>query len=186
MKKYIYSVLFILISITNSLAQRMLPGQKGLNITTGTLSNEDPSKNYYFNIGMIVNGKNGNYQLWALEYSNQYYQYKDLRIANETYTAEGGYSFFLLGDTRRNITLNAILTVVAGYETINRGENSLYDGAEIHDKDNFIYGGGGRLSLETYLSDRFVLLLQGCTKILWGTDLKQFRPSAGIGIRFNF
>lgn len=186
MKKYIYSVLFILISITTSQAQRMLPGQKGLDITTGTLSNEDPSRNYYLNIGMIVNGKNGNYQLWALEYSNQYYRYKDLRIPHETYTAGGGYGFSLLGDTRRNITLNAIFTAVAGYESINRGESTLYDGAKILDRDNFIYGGGARLSLETYLSDHFVLLLQGRTKILWGTDLKQFRPSAGMGIRFNF
>jgi hypothetical protein len=186
MKKYIYSVLFILISSIASQAQRMLPGQKGIDINTGTLSNEDPSKNYYLNIGLIINGKNGNYQLWALEYSSQYYQYKDLRIPHETYTAEGGYSFLLLGNYRRNITLNAILTAVAGYETINRGENSLYDGAEILDKDNFIYGGGGRLSLETYLTDHFVLLLQGRTKIMWGTDLKQFRQSVGAGIRFNF
>lgn len=186
MKKYIYSVLFILISITASQAQRMLPGQKGIDINAGTLSNEDPSKNYYLNIGLIINAKNGNYQLWALEYSNQYFPYKHLKILHETYTAEGGYSFLLLGDTRRNITLNAILTAVAGYESINRGENTLPDGAKILPKDNLIYGGGGRLSLETYLSDHFVLLLQGRTKIMRGTDLKQFRPSVGAGIRFNF
>lgn len=186
MKKYIYSVLFILISSLASQAQRMLPGQKGIDINTGTLSNEDPSKNYYLNIELIVNGKNGNYQLWTLEYSNQYSLYKDLQIPHETYTAEAGYSIFLLGDTRRNITLNAILTAVGGYETINRGENTLPDGAQILNKDNFIYGGGGRLSLETYLSDRFVLLLQGRTKIIWGTDLKLFRPSVGAGLRFNF
>jgi hypothetical protein len=186
MKKYIYSVLFILISITNSHAQRRLPRQKGIDINMGTLSNVDPNKNYYLNIGMIVNAKNGNYQLWALEYSNQYYPYKHLKIPHETYTAEGGYSFLLLGDTRRNITLNAIFTAVAGYESINHGKNTLYDGAKILDKDNFIYGGGGRLSVETYLTDHFVLLLQGRTKIMWGTDIKQFRSSAGVGIRFNF
>nr|DAC74459.1 TPA_exp: conjugative transposon protein TraO [Elizabethkingia anophelis] len=75
---------------------------------------------------------------------------------------------------------------MAGYESINRGNTVLYDGSKLLDGDNFVYGTAGRLSFETYLSDRFVLLLQGRTKVLWGTDLKQFRPSAGVGLRFNF
>ena len=186
MKKYIYTVMLVLAGITTSQAQRMLPEQRGLEVNAGTLSDDNPGRNYYLNIGMTINGKNGNYQLWALEYTHQYYQYKDLRIPQETYTAEGGYSFFLLGDARKNVTLNAAITGVIGYETINRGEEILYDGAKILSGDNFIYGAGGRLSLETYLSDRFVLLLQGRTKVLWGTDLEQFRPSAGMGLRFNF
>ena len=91
----------------------------------------------------------------------------DTKIPQETYTAEGGYSFFLLGDTRKNITLNFALTGVIGYETINRGETLLYDGAKILTEDNFIYGAGVRLSFEKYLSDRFVVILQGRTKVLW-------------------
>ncbi|HEX8013838.1 MAG TPA: conjugal transfer protein TraO, partial [Flavobacterium sp.] len=84
------------------------------------------------------------------------------------------------------ITLNAGITGVVGYENINRGETMLYDGAKIMSEDNFIYGAGGRLTFETYLSDRFVLVLQGRTKVLWSTDLRQFRLSAGVGLRFNF
>lgn len=135
---------------------------------------------------MTVNGKKSNYQLWSAEYTHQYHHYKEIYIPQETYIAEGGYSFFLLGDARKNITLNAGITGVLGYESINRGESMLYDGAKIVSKDHFIYGAGGRLTFETYLSDCFVLFLQGRTKILWGTDLKQFRPSAGVGLRFNF
>lgn len=186
MKKYIYTVMLILMGITISKAQRMLPKQKGLELSAGTLSDDNLGRNYYLNIGMTVNGKNGNYQLWALEYTHQYYQYKDLHIPHETYTAEGGYSFFLLGDARKNITLNTAITGVFGYESINRGEEILYDGSKILSGNNFIYGVGGRLYFETYLSDRFVLLLQGRTKVLWGTDMEQFRPSVGVGLRFNF
>ncbi|TDQ10180.1 MULTISPECIES: conjugal transfer protein TraO [Bacteroidota] len=186
MKKYIYTVILILIGITTSQAQRMLPKQKGLEVNVGALSDDKIGNDYYINIGMTVNGKNGNYQLWALEYTHQYHDYKDLRIPQETYTAEGGYSFFLLGDASKNITLNAAITGVVGYESINRGEAMLYDGARIVSDDNFIYGAGGRLTFETYLSDHFVLVLHGRTKVIWGTDLKQFRPSAGIGLRFNF
>lgn len=173
-------------SITIAQAQRMLPKQKGLEVNAGVLSNDKIGNDYYINTTMTVNGKNGNYQLWALEYAHQYYQYKDLRIPQETYTAEGGYSFLLLGDARKNIIFNAAITGVVGYESINRGEELLFDGAKIISEDNFIYGAGGRLSFETYLSDHFVLVLQGRTKVLWGTDLKQFRPSAGVGLRFNF
>ena len=186
MKKYIYTVMLVLMGITATQAQRMLPKQKGLEINTGVLSNDKIGNDYYINIGMTVNGKNGNYQLWALEYTHQYHDYKNLSIPQETYTAEGGYSFFLLGDARKNITLNAGITGVIGYENINRGETMLDDGAKIVSENNFIYGAGGRLTFETYLSDRFVLILQGRTKVLWGTDLQQFRPSAGVGLRFNF
>ena len=186
MKKYIYTVLLVLIGITAAQAQRMLPKQKGLEISAGMLSDDKIGNDYYISVAMTVNGKNGNYQLWALEYTHQYHEYKDLRIPQETYSAEGGYSFFLLGDAWKNITLNFAATGVVGYETINRGEAMLYDGAKLLSEDNFIYGAGGRLTFETYLSDHFVIVLQGRTKILWGTDLQQFRPSAGVGLRFNF
>ena len=186
MKKYIYTMILVLIGITAGQAQRMLPKQKGLELNTGILSDAKIGYDFYFNVAMTVNGKNGNYRLWALEYTHQYHNYKNMRIPQETYTAEGGYSFFLLGDTRKNITLNAALSGVFGYESINRGEALLFDGAKIVSEDNFIYGAGGRLSFEIYLSDRFVLLLQGRAKVLWGTYLEQFRPSTGAGLRINF
>jgi hypothetical protein len=186
MKKYIYTVMFLFMSITVTQAQRMLPKQKGLEVNVGVLSDDKIGKDYYINVAMTTNSKNGNYQLWALEYTHQYQDYKDLRIPQETYTVEGGYSFFLLGDARKNITLNFGITGVVGYESINRGEALLYDGAKILSEDNLIFGAGGRLTFETYLSDRFVLVLQGRSKVLWGTDLEQFRPSAGVGLRFDF
>lgn len=186
MKKYIYTVMLVLVGITVAQAQRMLPKQKGIELNAGILSKDKIGNDYYLNIGMTVNGKNGNYQLWALEYTHQYHDYKNVRIPQETFTAEGGYSLFLLGDARKNITINLGITGVVGYESINLGEAILYDGAKILSEDNFIYGAGGRITFETYLSDRFVLVLQGRTKVFWGTDLEQFRPSAGAGLRFNF
>lgn len=186
MKKYIYAVMLVLTGIIMTHAQRMIPWQKGFEINAGTLFGDSPSRNYNLSLAMTINAKSGNYQLWALEYSHQYSKYKARRLPLETYTAEGGYSFFLLGDVRRNIALNVALTGVLGYETINRGEALLEDGAKIISHDGFIYGAGGRLSFETYLFDHLVLLLQGRIKVLWGTDLEQFRPSAGLGLRYNF
>jgi hypothetical protein len=186
MRRYILTVMLVMVTIAGAQAQRMLPGQKGLEVTTGILSNKMPVKDYYINIAMTLFGKKGHYGLGALEYGHEYALYRDLHLPVETYLAEGGYSLQLLGDIRKMITLNAALTGVAGYETFNRGKKLLPDGAIIRNKDGFIYGAGGRLSLETYLSDRFVLLLQGRARLLWGTSREQFRPSAGLGLRFNF
>lgn len=185
MTKYIFAVMLAVLSITATQAQRMTPGQKGLEVNAGLLSKK-VKDNYFLNLTLTVNSRAGNYWIWGAEYTHQFADYRIVQIPFETYTGEMGYSLQLLGDTRKTINLNAGLTAVAGYETINRGDATLYDGSKVLDKDNFIYGAGGRLSLETYLSDRFVLLLQGRTKVLWGTDLKQFRPSAGVGLRFNF
>lgn len=186
MKRYIYVLVVVLTCINQVQAQRMLPGQKGLEVSTGTLSSKKPGRNYYLNVGLTVNGKNGNYWLCAVEYNHEYSSYKRLRIPLETYLAEGGYSLQLLADASKSITLNAALTATCGYEAINRGIELLYDGAVIKSQEGFVYGAGGRLSLETYLCDRMVLLLQGRIRMLWGTSTDQLRPSAGLGLRFNF
>lgn len=185
MIKYIFAVMLAVLSITATQAQRMTPGQNGLEVNAGLLSKE-VKDNYFLNLTMTVNSRGGNYWIWGAEYTHQFDDYRTVQIPLETYTGEMGFALQLLGDARKTITLNAGLSAVAGYETINRNEATLYDGSKILDKDHFVYGAGGRLSFETYLSDRFVLLLQGRTKVLWGTDLKQLRPSAGVGLRFNF
>jgi len=185
MKKYIYAVMLALSSLTAAHPQRMIPGQKGFEISAGSLQGNSPWRNYTLSLGMNINGKNGSYQLWGLEYSHRYFKYKELRLPLETYTVAGGYSFLLLGDARRNVLLNAVITGVIGYESINRGEALLEDGAKIISSEGFLYGAGGRLSFEAYLSDQFVLLLQGRIKALWGTDLDQLRPSAALGFRYN-
>jgi len=164
----------------------MLPKQKGLETSTGIIADGKIGTDYYINVAMTINGKKGNYQLWAVEYSRKENDYKHIQIPAETFTAEVGYSFLLISDAGKNTSLNFGITGIAGYESINRGKALLFDGAKLLTEDNFIYGVGGRITIETYLSDRIILLLQARTKILWGTDLQQIRPSAGIGLRFNF
>lgn len=186
MKQIIYTVLMVLLTITTTKAQRMLPDQKGLELSTGSLSNEKIGTDYYIGVSMTINGRKGNYQVWGLEYSQKNHGYKSIKVPQQTITAEGGKSFFLLGDAQKNIALNFGLTGIVGYEKINSGEQILYDGAKMLNEDNFVYGAAARLSLETHLSDHVILLLQCKIKILWNTDMDQFRPSVGTGIRYNF
>lgn len=185
MKKYIYITLLLFTSISMAQAQRMLPKQKGIEIGLGTASFEQPSGQYHIHLGHTINGKKGNYQLYALEYARKAHQYHEIDIPQETYTAEGGYSFFLFGDRGRNITLNLALTGVLGYETINHAEIEMPEGAILLSTDSFVYGTGGRLSLESYLIDQLIVFVQGRTKVLWGTSMEKFRPAVAIGLRIN-
>lgn len=186
MKTYICLVIVLLLGVTTSQAQRMLPKQKGLEVNAGILSFDKLGNDYYLGVGMTVNGRNGKYSLWGMQYTHLYHDYKEITIPVETYTGEGGYSFFLLGDPHKNIALNLALTGIVGYERINKGEVVLYDGAKILTEENWIYGAGAQLRFETYMTNKFVLSLQGRTKAVWGTDLDLLRPSAGLGLRFNF
>lgn len=177
-------MLCLISSLVN--AQRMIPNQKAFEINVGTFAETQVNRNFYLNAGFVVYGKKGNYQLYGLEYSRQIANYKSLSIPIENYLAEAGYSLHLIGDYKRNINLYTSMSATAGHETINKGNSELPDGGLIVDQDNFIYGAGGRLSLETYITDQLVFLIQGKVRVLWNTDLEKFRPSLGFGFRFNF
>lgn len=164
----------------------MIPKQKAFEINVGTFAETQMNRNFYLNAGVVVYGKKGNYQLYGLEYSRQTVNYKSLSIPIDNYLAEAGYGFHLRGDYKRNINLYTSISATAGYESINNGNSELPDRGLIVDQDNFIYGAGGRLSLETYLTDQLVFLIHGKVRVLWNTDLEQSRPSVGFGFRFNF
>ena len=73
---------------------------------------------------------------------------------------------------------------MAGYETINWGKELLFDGATITTKDNFLYGGAVSFEIETYLTDKVVLLLNARERVLLGSDINKFHTQVGVGIKF--
>ena len=48
----------------------------------------------------------------------------------------------------------------------------------------FIYGGALTLELETYLTDRVVLLVNARERMLFGSDIGKFHTQVGIGLKF--
>jgi len=185
MKKYMIVWLLVMISI-NSYSQRMVNKQKAVELNVGILNTKAVNENFYLNLTLNSFVRHGNYWIWGIEYQQQTKSVRQWKVPIERYIGEVGYSKQLLSDRRKFITLNLGFTATAGYETVNKGDSLLLDGAKLLSRDQFVYGTGGRLSLETYLSDRIVFLIQGRVRVLWGTDLDRFRPSAGIGIRVNF
>jgi len=186
MKKYLIILMLLIVILENLQAQRMMPKQKAVEFSAGVLSNSKPTNNYFLNLALNIFENNGNYWLFSAEYNQKYVTANMHDIPLENYLGELGYSLRVWSDHARTFNLNATLTGVLGYQTINRDEKLRYDGSIIRNDNSFVYGPGGRLSLETYLSDHIVLLVQGKSKVLWGSSTNLHRPSAGIGLRFNF
>ena len=63
-------------------------------------------------------------------------------------------------------------------------DRMLYDGSTLLAKDAFVYGGAITLELETYLTDRIVLLANIRERALWGSSLDLFTTQFGLGIKF--
>lgn len=180
-------VLFLLMS-GNALAQRALPGMKGIQVTGGMVdgvySYSNQSKaGYYFGAAMATYAGNGNKWVFGGEYLNRYYPYKDTCIPVAQFTAEGGYYLNILSDPSKTFFLSLGGSALAGYETSNWGKKALPDGATLINKDAFIYGGVVTLELETYLSDRIVLLLNARERALWGNTTGRFHMQFGAGVR---
>jgi len=187
MKNTLLILMMLLAGFELAQAQRHLQGQKGIELSVGRVWNENflPTP-FYLHVGMTVAKKKGNYLLWAAEYSHRKYAFESVEIPVESYTAEGSHNLYVLGDWTRTVSLYMGLGAVAGYEIINDSKKVLPMGAVILNEDRFIYGGGVRLSLETYLGNRVVLLVQGKARYVMGTTLERFRPGAGVGMRFIF
>lgn len=170
-------------------AQRCLPGMRGIQVTGGMVDGIYSSKTknetgYYFGAAMTTYTKNANKWVFGAEFLNKYYPYKETRLPMAQFTAEGGYFLKILSDPSRTFLLSLGGSALAGYETSNWGEKTLYDGSTLRNKDAFIYGGAITLEIETYLSDRVVLLLTGRERIMWGNSTGHFHTQFGIGLKF--
>lgn len=170
-------------------AQRALPGMQGIQVTGGMVdgfhsSDKKNELGYYFGLSMATYTKNANKWVFDAEFLNRYYPYKDHRIPLTQFTGEGGYHLKFLSDHNKIVLFSLGGSALAGYETSNWGEKTLFDGSTLQNKDKFIYGGGITLEMETYLHDRIVLLLTARERILWGTSTGHFHTQFGLGLKF--
>ena len=189
MKRILLFMLMMVAIATASHAQRLIPGQRGLQLSAGVPITESKlfeNRNYTLELAMTINHKRANQWLFGLEYAKKHFAYRDMQIPSETVAFEGGYLLNLFSDAGKNILLNTGITAVAGYETVNRGEKLLPDGATLLTKDCFVYGGAYHLALDIYATDNLVFFVKGKCNVLWGSDVEMFRPSLQTGIRIIF
>ena len=182
-------ILFALcLNFNQAHAQRYLPGMKGLQVTAGMADgfHWNRKSDFAYHIGAAYSIYTKHADRWVIggEYLEKRYEYKDIRIPVQQFTAEGGYYLNFLSDRRKTFFLSAGLSGLAGYETCNRGNKLLPDGSTLLGKDAFVYGGALTLELETYLTDRMVLLLNVRERALFGSSIGTFHTQVGIGMKF--
>jgi len=139
---------------------------------------------YYFGTAISTYTIGGNKWVFGGEYLQKYNPYKDTRIPTTQFTAEGGYYYNFLSDAGKTFFFFFGGSALAGYETVNWGEKTLFDGSRLTNDDAFIYGGAVTLELESYLTDRIVLLLNARERCLWGGSTGHFHTQFGVGIKF--
>ena len=184
MKKYLFVVVALLALVGQANAQRYLPGMRGVEFKGGFVDGIKKPTNYYVGVGLSTYTKNGNRWVFGAEYLSKQYGYKEWNIPKAQFTAEGGYYLKFLSDASKTFFLSLGGSALAGYETSRGGDKLLPDGATLQSKDAFIYGGAVTLELETYLSDKVVLLLNARERALWGSSIGHFHFTFGAGIKF--
>lgn len=165
-------------------AQRCLPGMLGVELRGGFANGSKSPLNYY--TGFAVSGYTKKANRWVVgaEYLQKNYEYRNVSLPRAQFTAEGGYYLKFLSDPSKTLFLSIGGSAMAGYETINWGDRILYDGSKLLVKDAFIYGGAITLELETYITDRIVLLASVRERALWGSSLGVFTTQFGLGLKF--
>jgi len=186
MKKLLITMLFILTMNLQSFAQQMIPKQKGFEISYSVFPNSPEKQNYMLAAGMISYGKNGKYVFGQVGYSRKYYEYRNYDIPIDTFLLNAGYSFYLVGDSMRNVNLNLGIGALGGYEMVNRNKSILYDGSLLDSTESFIYGVSGKLSLESYLTEHIVFIVDGQLRFLQQSQLGTLHSLIGLGLRYNF
>ena len=193
---YMQRILFILaVAVTllfgadKAYAQRDLPGQTGIQFTTGGVNHvlswkSGGERHYFTSLAFTRTNRNRTYWLYGLDYQIKEYTYESKAIPKAQFTGELGYFIPVLSDKGRNVCLRIGLSALGGFETINWGTSLLPDGAAVTNGDSFIYGGGLTAAFDVYLTDRIILLMQVKERALFGTDAGNFHTQIVLGVRF--
>ncbi len=169
-------------------AQRYLPGQQGLQIIGGTVDGyglvRHRNVGFYMGIARSSYTQSANRWVYGAEYLNRHYCYKHTPIAVAQFTAEGGYYYQFLSNPGKDVFFSVGGLLVTGYETSNWGRKKLSDGATLLNEDKFLYGGAVAFEIETFVTDRIVLLLNIKERLLFGSSVGIFHFQSGIGVKY--
>ncbi len=165
-------------------AQRYLPHQKGIQLTYGTVDDKALNDNFHWGLKYSVFAKNKNRWVIGGEYLQKQYRYEEAIIPKKQYTLEGGYYLNFLQAFRQTLFVSVGASGIAGYETSNKGEKLLYNGATLKHNDGVIYGGALSLEAEIFISNQLALLLNIRERVLGGAVTEHFHAQVGLGVKF--
>ena len=170
-------------------AQRLIPKQKGIEVTYSLpiVKGESLFAGNDFGLGLSLTKylAHENYTFVTAEYERQSLPYRTYRVKMQDVLLHWGYMHPILSDKGRNVLVYSGVSVLAGYEELNEDKTLLPDGATLLDRSRFVYGGAAHLSVECFITDRMLLLVKARGRLLFGSDLHVFRPALSAGLRFH-
>lgn len=139
--------------------------------------------NYY--TGFAVSGytKKANRWVAGAEYLLKNYEYRTISVPRAQFTAEGGYYLKFLSDPSNTLFLSIGGSALIGYETVNWGDGDATTVQGFLPVMPSSKAGQLTLELETYITDRIVLLANVRERALWGSPLGVSRLSSGWASR---
>jgi hypothetical protein len=179
------AILFIIIAMCIAVpdfvsAQRYLPGMRGIQVTAGLAVKDG----FHSGIAFSTYTKRADRWVFGAEYLEKRHPYKEITIPQSQFTVDAGYYLKLFSDWRKMFFVSLGASALGGYETINWNEKFLPDGATVNNADGFLYGGALTLKMETYLSDRIVLLVNVRERLLGGSSVGNLNTQFGLGLKF--
>ena len=188
MRKHIVIIIASLALFTGQAhAQRCLPKMQGIEVRANMADGFNLGGNdggYSLSAALSTYTKGGNKWVFGGVYLLKNQPYKEKKIPVAQFTTEGGYYLKVLSDARKMLFVYAGASALAGYEMVNWGDKVLHDGAMLHDKDAFIYGGALTIDVEFYVADRIALLANLRERCLWGNSTGHFHTQFGVGVKF--
>ena len=171
-------------------AQRLVPSQKGLEVSVGVpiVKGKSLFKQDDFGLTLSLSHylKRGKYTFLSAGYEQQALSYRSYQVPLRDYLVQMGYAHPLLSDKGKNVFFYLGASAVAGYEDINKGEKLLPDGAKLLDGSRWVYGAGLHTSVELFLTDRIIVGGKAQLRYLFNSDVHRLRPTLSLGLRYQF
>lgn len=193
MTKFRLLLLTLLLAVTagRTAAQRCLPGMKGVQFSADMVDGFYSTKagdgtGYAFSLAFFNYVKGGNKWVYGVEYVRRNCRYRTVGVPMEQYTADAGYFHNLLSSPGKVFFLNAGLSGVVGYEEVNGGRRTLYDGASLSKCSAFIYGCAATLEAEVFITDNIAAAARMRGRVLWGGASGVFHCLYGISLKYVF
>jgi hypothetical protein len=170
------AILFIIIALCIAVpdfvsAQRYLPGMRGIQFTAGTVNGLNvnaTSEDFAFHAGVALSVYTKRTDRWlvGMEYLEKRHIYNEKGIPQAQFTIEAGYYLKLFLRLAQNVFRIARRFRSGRIRNHKLEQQTASRRRDRHNEDGFLYGGALTLEMETYLSDRIVLLVNagnGCS-----------------------
>lgn len=110
----------------------------------------------------------------------------DVKIPYNDFTVNAGYYKRIIKTKNNFFKISLGLGGIFGYESVNNGDRELENGALVMSESKFIYGAFAGLDTDIYLSDNFSAIIKANQYYHHNSDVGQFVPYLGAGIRYFF